>query len=108
MGIFSISIIDNSLSAFFSNIIYEIIFISENIIDYLSNTNFYKYLNNLLSNNKIIENKDIIENKEIINNKKLISKSNENDLNEYTKKIKKENQILKNNLLEDIKSKLSN
>jgi len=91
MGIFSISIFDNSLFDFFSNIIYEIRFISGNIIDYLSNTNFYKYLNNLFSNNKIIENKDIIENKEIINNKKLISKSNENDLDEYTKKIKTEN-----------------
>jgi hypothetical protein len=108
MGIFSISIFDNSLFDFFSNIIYEIRFISGNIIDYLSNTNFYKYLNNLFSNNKIIENKDIIENKEIINNKKQISKSNENDLNEYTKKIKTENQKWKNKLLEDTKSKLAN
>ena len=107
-GIFSISIFDNSLFDFFSNIIYEIRFISGNIIDYLSNTNFYKYLNNLFSNNKIIENKDIIENKEIINNKKQISKSNENDLNEYTKKIKTENQKWKNKLLEDTKSKLAN
>ena len=107
MGIFSISIFDNSLFDFFSNIIYEIRFISGNIIDYLSNTNFYKYLNNLFSNNKIIENKDIIENKEIINNTKQISKSNENDLNEYTKKLQKANQNLKNKLLEDTKSKLA-
>jgi hypothetical protein len=108
MGIFGISIFENSLFDFFSNIIYEIRFISGNIIDYLTNTNFYKYLNNLFSNNKIIENKDIIENKEIINNKNKLVNKNENDLNEYTKKIKTENQKWKNKLLEDTKSKLAN
>lgn len=108
MGIFSISIFDNYSFDFFSNIINEIRFISWNITDYLTNTNFYKYLNNLFSQNEIIDTKNITENKKTINDKKLISTSNENDLNEYSKRIKKENQNLKNKLLEETQSKFAN
>lgn len=58
MGIFGISLFENSLFDFFGNILSEFRFISWNVIDYLTNTNFYQYLSNLISKN---DTKDVIK-----------------------------------------------
>jgi hypothetical protein len=49
MTIFGISLLDNFGLSFLKNFIMEIREITYSIIDYLSNTNFYKYLNNLFN-----------------------------------------------------------
>lgn len=50
MTIFGISLIDNFGFSFISNLFNELRFITGNIVDYLSKTNFYVYLNKLFSN----------------------------------------------------------
>jgi hypothetical protein len=54
MTIFGISLFENSLFDFFNSFLMEIRFISWNIIDYLTNTNFYQYLNKLFKSKEII------------------------------------------------------
>jgi len=49
MSIFGISILDNFGFEFIKNFLNEIKFITINIIDYFSNTQFYHFLNNLFS-----------------------------------------------------------
>jgi hypothetical protein len=49
MTIFGISLMDNFGFEFIKNFLYEIKFISWNIIDYFSNTQFYQFLSNLFS-----------------------------------------------------------
>jgi hypothetical protein len=49
MSIFGISILDNFGFEFMKNFLNEIRFITINIIDYFSNTQFYHFLNNLFS-----------------------------------------------------------
>jgi hypothetical protein len=53
LSIFGISLIDNFGFEFINNLLIEIRTIFTNIIDYLSNTKFYNYLNKLFSNNEI-------------------------------------------------------
>lgn len=66
MGIFGLSLFDNSLITFFSNFINEIKFISYNVVDYLTNTNFYNYLSKFFKSNEILEIKEVIKTKEVI------------------------------------------
>lgn len=78
MGIFGLSLFDNSLITFFSNFISEIKFISYNIADYLSNTNFYSYLSKLFKTSEVLETKEIIrevKSKEVI--KEIVKPRNE-------------------------------
>lgn len=73
MSIFSLSLIDNFGFDFIKNFLFEFKSVFTNAIDYLSNTRFYEYLNNLFSNkDKFISNKDkiISKNEENISNKK--------------------------------------
>jgi hypothetical protein len=55
MSMFGLSLFDNGLINFFSNFISEIRFIGYNIVDYLSNTNFYNYLSKLFNKSEVIE-----------------------------------------------------
>lgn len=85
MVIFGISILENSLFDFITNIISEIRFIAWNITDYLTNTNFYNYLSKLFTKNDVINNNEIkntIKNK--IKNKDIDYKISDEEL-----KIKK-------------------
>jgi hypothetical protein len=66
MTIFGISLFDNSLFEFFRNFISEIKFISFNIVDYLSNTNFYQYLRKIFNKTEILQTKDSIKSSGII------------------------------------------
>jgi hypothetical protein len=53
MSIFGISLLDNFGFDFITNFITEIKIITYNILDYLSNTQFYKYINKLFFNNEV-------------------------------------------------------
>jgi hypothetical protein len=58
MTIFGLNLIDNFAFDFFSNFFKEIIFISHNIIFYITQTQFYTYLTDLFkggSNEKTVE-----------------------------------------------------
>jgi len=68
MSIFGISLLDNFGLGFLKNFIMEIREITYSVIDYLSNTNFYKYLNNLF-------NKEIPSSKKIDKSRPLIEEN---------------------------------
>jgi len=55
MSIFGISLLDNFGLGFLKNFIMEIREITYSVIDYLSNTKFYNYLNKLFNKNNVIE-----------------------------------------------------
>jgi regulator of sigma D len=55
MTIFGIFSIDNFGIEFITNFIKEIRVITSSIVEYLSNTNFYNYLNKLFNKNKVID-----------------------------------------------------
>lgn len=86
VAIFGISLLENSLFDFFTNIITEIRFISINILDYLANTRFYSYISNLFSSeaslNSIEKVKEINKSDELHNwNKSIESLQKENNSN---------------------------
>jgi hypothetical protein len=58
MSIFGLSLLDNFGFEFIKDFMIEIRFIAVNIIEYLSNTRFYQYLNNLFSNKEEIPSSD--------------------------------------------------
>jgi hypothetical protein len=68
MGIFGISLLDNFGLGFLKNFITEIRDITYSVIDYLSNTQFYNYLNNLF-------NKEIPSSKKIDKSRPLIEEN---------------------------------
>lgn len=53
MSIFGISLLDNFGIEFINNFLIEVKIISGNIINYLSNTNFYLYLSKLFSSDEV-------------------------------------------------------
>jgi hypothetical protein len=55
MSIFGISLLDNIGIEFLSNFIIEMKIIIGNIVNYLTNTQFYNYLTELFYNNKVKE-----------------------------------------------------
>jgi hypothetical protein len=69
MTIFGFSLLENSLFDFFSNIFIEVRFILANVIDYLSETQFFKYLSKLYSRNEVIEPVTQAKIKDSINNR---------------------------------------
>ena len=74
VSIFGLSLIDNFGFDLVNKVIFEIKYISYSMVDYLTNTQFYKYLSDLFNkNDEIQSNKTNIINKEIIN-KELIRK----------------------------------
>jgi hypothetical protein len=58
MSIFGISLLDNFGFEFVSNFMIEMKVITGNIINYLTNTQFYSYLNQLFSNKEDIPSSD--------------------------------------------------
>jgi hypothetical protein len=89
MSIFSISLIDNFAFDFIAKFLAEIRSIFTNSVDYLSNTQFYKYLNNLFSNKEKIITGDKVIKEKIISGDKVI-KENSN-YNEVIKEKSKDN-----------------
>jgi hypothetical protein len=74
VSIFGLSLIDNFGFDLVNKVIFEIKYISYSMVDYLTNSQFYKYLSDLFNkNDEIQSNKTNIINKEIVN-KELIRK----------------------------------
>jgi hypothetical protein len=53
MSMFGISLLENFGFGFLSNFVREVKFILGNSVDYLTNTHFYKYLNDIFSTKEI-------------------------------------------------------
>jgi hypothetical protein len=81
-----LSLLDNFALDFINNFFKEIKLITWNVVDYLSNTHFYKYITNLFHGNKIDEIKDssskTTENRSMIGENKYETKRNESKTSE--------------------------
>ena len=107
LTIYGIFLFDNSFFDFIKNLFNEIHIISWNVIEYLSDTKFYHFLSNLFSNNEVIDTKEVIGRKQSINKEIIQNDIEKAKLDEFTKRIKKENLELQKNLLENTKTRLS-
>jgi hypothetical protein len=78
MAIFGISIFDNLGFEFINNFMNEVRFITFNIIEYLSHTRFFQFINKLFFNKEIniINTKDDINHKEVFDRNKIENKNN--------------------------------
>ena len=87
MTIFGISILDNLDFPWINNFFIEIRHITYSIVDYLSNTQFYKYLNQLFSSSESVK-QSSNQSRSVIESNKIETIKNETKLEKIAEILK--------------------